>query len=211
MEAMGARSNPAPTGLLPRLAALHARLQAENQGYPTPHPVRRKPQPLLKTILRILQEADGPLHVREIHARAETLLGEPVSWTSLKAASASTAAATTPASAGYSAAGTGGRSITGAGEGVTGGLKLAGIRRSSLVAAQDRRPLTSVHAGTTLVAEKPSRTEAMMGVLARAIFLVMGVALLALAPQAVAVPAGSDLLATDPEETRGRSRSSGSP
>jgi len=81
---MGARSNPAPTGLLPRLAALHARLQAENQGYPTPHPVRRKPQPLLKTIPRILQEADGPLHVREIHARAETLLGRPVSWTSLK-------------------------------------------------------------------------------------------------------------------------------
>jgi len=104
--------------------------------------------PYSRRSLRILQEADGPLHVREIHARAETLLGEPVSWTSLKAASASTAAATTPASAGYSAAGTGGRSITGAGEGVTGGLKLAGIRRSSLVAAQDRRPLTSVYAGT---------------------------------------------------------------
>jgi len=50
-----------------------------------------------------------------------------------------------------------------------------------------------------------------MRVLPRAIFLVIGVALLALAPQAVAVPAGSDLLATDPEEMRGRSRSSGSP
>src|SRR3990172_4189410 len=71
MEAMGARSNPCAPGLLPRLAALHASLQAENRGAATPRPVRGKSQPVLETILRILQEVDGPVHAREIHARAE--------------------------------------------------------------------------------------------------------------------------------------------
>ena len=84
MEAMGARSNPGTPGLLARLAALHARLQAENRGALTPRPVRRKPQPVLETILRILQEADGPLHAREVHARAGAILGQPASWPSMK-------------------------------------------------------------------------------------------------------------------------------
>ena len=84
MEAMGARSNPCAPGLLPRLAALHASLQAENRGAATPRPVRGKSQPVLETILRILQEVDGPVHAREIHARAEEILGEPVSWSSMK-------------------------------------------------------------------------------------------------------------------------------
>jgi hypothetical protein len=39
---------------------------------------------VLETILRILQEADGPVHAREIHARAEEILGQPVSWSCLK-------------------------------------------------------------------------------------------------------------------------------
>lgn len=84
MELNGALSNPCTPGLLPRLAARHASLQAENRAIATPRPVRRKPQPVLETILRILQEADGPLHTREIHARAEEVLGQPVSWSSVK-------------------------------------------------------------------------------------------------------------------------------
>ena len=39
---------------------------------------------MLETIGRILQEADGPVHAREIHARAEEILGQPVSWSCVK-------------------------------------------------------------------------------------------------------------------------------
>ena len=81
---MGARSNPCTPGPLTRLAALHARLQAEKRGVSMPRPARRKPQSVLETILRILHEADGPVHARDIHARAEKILGQPVSWFSMK-------------------------------------------------------------------------------------------------------------------------------
>jgi len=84
MEAMGARSNPCTLGPLAGVAALHARLQAANPGVATPRPARRKPQPVLETILRILREADGPVHARDIHARAEEILRQPVSWPCVK-------------------------------------------------------------------------------------------------------------------------------
>jgi len=84
MELNGALSNPCTPGLLERLAALHSRLKAANRGYPTPRPLRRRPQPLLEIVRRILEEADGPLHAREIHARAEEILGQRVSWSSMK-------------------------------------------------------------------------------------------------------------------------------
>ena len=84
MEAMGARSNPCTPSSLAGVAALYSRLKAAKRGVTTPRPARRKSQPVLETILRILQEADGPLHARDILARAEEILGQPVSWSSMK-------------------------------------------------------------------------------------------------------------------------------
>jgi hypothetical protein len=51
--------------------------------------------PVLPMVSRVLEETDRPMRVREIHAAAELLAGEPLLWTSVKAALA---------------AGTGGRS-----------------------------------------------------------------------------------------------------
>ena len=84
MEAMGARSNPCTPDPLSRLCSLHARLLAGSQAPPVLRPSRRKPQPVLKTIVRILETAEGPMHARDIHAAAEELLCAPVAWSSLK-------------------------------------------------------------------------------------------------------------------------------
>ena len=84
MEAMGARSNPCTADPLARLSGLHSRLLAGSQTPPELQPSRRKPQPVLKTILRVLETAEGPMHARDIHAAAEELLCAPVAWSSLK-------------------------------------------------------------------------------------------------------------------------------
>jgi hypothetical protein len=41
---------------------------------------------VLATITRVLEEAEGPMRTQEIHAAAEQLSGEPLRWTSVKAA-----------------------------------------------------------------------------------------------------------------------------
>jgi hypothetical protein len=81
---MGARSNPCTPSLPERLASLHASLGAGSGLAAVPRPKRRKPQPVLKAIVEILESVDGPMHARDIHAAAEELLGAAVSWSSLK-------------------------------------------------------------------------------------------------------------------------------
>ncbi|MGD0272900.1 MAG: hypothetical protein ABSB96_04125 [Gaiellaceae bacterium] len=41
---------------------------------------------MLETVIRVLEQAGGPMQVREIHAAAEQLAGEPLLWKSVKAA-----------------------------------------------------------------------------------------------------------------------------
>lgn len=40
--------------------------------------------PVLETVTRVLEQADGPMRTSEIHAAAEQLAGEPLLWTSVK-------------------------------------------------------------------------------------------------------------------------------
>ena len=42
--------------------------------------------PVLETVTLVLEQAGDPMHVREIHAAAEQLAGEPLLWKSVKAA-----------------------------------------------------------------------------------------------------------------------------
>jgi hypothetical protein len=41
---------------------------------------------VLETVIRVLEQAGDPMQVREIHAAAEQLAGEPLLWKSVKAA-----------------------------------------------------------------------------------------------------------------------------
>jgi hypothetical protein len=42
--------------------------------------------PVLETVMRVLEQAEDPMQVQEIHAAAEQLAGEPLLWKSVKAA-----------------------------------------------------------------------------------------------------------------------------
>ena len=41
---------------------------------------------MIETVIRVLEQAGGAMQVREIHAAAERLAGEPLLWKSVKAA-----------------------------------------------------------------------------------------------------------------------------
>jgi hypothetical protein len=41
---------------------------------------------VLETVIRVLEQVGDPMQVREIHAAAEKLAGEPLLWKSVKAA-----------------------------------------------------------------------------------------------------------------------------
>jgi len=84
MELTGALSNPDTGEPLDRLGVLHARALANAQAPPVLQPPRRKPHPALKTIIRILEKAEGPMHAQEIHAVAEELLRASVCRSSLR-------------------------------------------------------------------------------------------------------------------------------
>jgi hypothetical protein len=51
-----------------------------------PRPIPAKVSPVLETVIRVLEQAGGPMQVREIQAAAEQLAGEPLLWKSVKAA-----------------------------------------------------------------------------------------------------------------------------
>ena len=92
MELNGARSNPRAGVELSRVGALHDELLRKALANPRePRPVPAKVSPVLETVIRVLEQAGGPMQVREIHAAAEQLAGEPLLRTSVKAALAACA------------------------------------------------------------------------------------------------------------------------
>jgi hypothetical protein len=87
MELNGARSNPQAGVELSRLGALHDELLRKALVNPRkPRPVPVKVSPVLETVTIVLVQAGKPMRVREIHAAAEQLAGEPLLWKSVKAA-----------------------------------------------------------------------------------------------------------------------------
>ena len=87
MELSGARSNPRLGVELSRLDALHDELLRRASVNPRePRPVPAKVSPVLETVTLVLERAGEPMRAREIHAAAEQLAGEPLRWTSVKAA-----------------------------------------------------------------------------------------------------------------------------
>ncbi len=51
---------------------------------------------MLETITLVLEQAGRPMRTREIHTAAEKLAGEPLLWTSVKAALAAGTSSTSP-------------------------------------------------------------------------------------------------------------------
>jgi hypothetical protein len=97
MELNGARSNPRAGVDLYRLGALHDELlrrASTNPHEPRPAPV--KVSPVLETVTMVLERAGKPMRACEIHAAACELAGEPLLWTSVKAALAAGASGRSP-------------------------------------------------------------------------------------------------------------------
>lgn len=87
VELNGAFSNPRLHLELPRLGALYSRLVEKAVAAPrTPRPVSPGRPPVLTAVSRVLDTADRPMRACEIHVEAEKLAGEPLLWTSVKAA-----------------------------------------------------------------------------------------------------------------------------
>src|SRR5450759_5165648 len=81
LELNGARSNPRAGVELSRLGALHDELLRRASVNPRePRPVPAKASPVLETVTMVLKRAGKPIRVREIHAAAEQLAGEPWRW-----------------------------------------------------------------------------------------------------------------------------------
>ena len=87
MELSGALSNPLANRKegLRKLSALHRRLLAKAATAPAmPRGVRDRPIPVLEIVTTVLELAGEPMRVREIHAAAAELIGESISWSSVK-------------------------------------------------------------------------------------------------------------------------------
>jgi hypothetical protein len=96
MELNGARSNPQLRVELAGLSELHGQLLADAAKSPRqPRPAPTTASPVLETVTRVLELADGPMPVREIHRAAEELAGEPLLRTSVKSALAAGASGQT--------------------------------------------------------------------------------------------------------------------
>src|SRR5579864_6244157 len=82
MEENGARLNRdrlARAYLL--VGALAARPEPESQ---VQSQLRRRTGAVQETVIRVLAAADGPLRAREIHAKAQEMAGEALSWNTVK-------------------------------------------------------------------------------------------------------------------------------
>ena len=87
MELNGARSNPRAGVELSRLGVLHDELLRRPSANPCePRTAPAKVSPVLETVTQVLELAGKPMRAREIHATACELIGEPMLWTSVKAA-----------------------------------------------------------------------------------------------------------------------------
>jgi len=82
-----ARSNPQLRVELARLSLIHEQLLASAAARPrAPRPAPPRPSPVLETITLVLARAGQPIRACQIHAAAKQLAGEPLLWTSVKAA-----------------------------------------------------------------------------------------------------------------------------
>lgn len=87
MELNGALWNLSFRGRSPRLGALHKRLLARIPGTEVVgRPLRRRQGALLDAVTTVLELADCPLRVREVHAAVEELYGERVPFSSVNEA-----------------------------------------------------------------------------------------------------------------------------
>jgi hypothetical protein len=88
MDLVGRLSNQEFQGLLQRLTSSDGhqvrRARTASDG-PKPDG-RRKFGQVSEAAARVLQDEPAGLRVKEVHARVEVLLGEPVSWGSVKSA-----------------------------------------------------------------------------------------------------------------------------
>ena len=97
MELKGALSNPRPGVESHRLGELHTTLTHKAATDPRPaSPAPRRICPVLETVTLVLEHADRPMHVSEIHATAEERLGGTLLRTSVKAALAAGSAKDPP-------------------------------------------------------------------------------------------------------------------
>jgi hypothetical protein len=88
MDLVGRLSNQEFQGLLQRLTSSDCHQVRRTRADPNgPAPDGRRPFGQVKELVaQALQGQPSGLRVRDVHARAELLLGEPVSWGSVKAA-----------------------------------------------------------------------------------------------------------------------------
>ena len=87
MELNGALSNPLANHKdgFGRLSELHRRLLAKAATAPVmPRRVPGRPVPVLEIVTTVLERAGEPMRACEIHAAAAELIGESISWSSVK-------------------------------------------------------------------------------------------------------------------------------
>ena len=87
MEHNGARSNPQRQVELSRLGEIHGQLLRKAAADPRrPRSAPPKVSPVLETATLVLERAEQPMRVREIHAAAQEIVGKTLLRTSVKAA-----------------------------------------------------------------------------------------------------------------------------
>src|SRR5438045_3371661 len=87
MELSGALLNPRLQGELPRLVRLREELAGRNnRERPARRALRRRQGSVLDAVTTVLERAARPLRVRDIHAAVETMMGEPVPFSSVNEA-----------------------------------------------------------------------------------------------------------------------------
>jgi hypothetical protein len=87
MELNGALWNPDLRGRLAKLAALHEQLATRDRtGEAASRSLRRRQGAVLESVTAIVEQAAGPIRVREVHAAVERLFGEAVPLSSVSEA-----------------------------------------------------------------------------------------------------------------------------
>jgi len=92
MEAVEALSNHDLQGSLGRLAEKLAAVWTNGEPRRQAVGCRQRPRRpgwVLKAVAQVLSDRAEPMRARDIHTAVETLLGEPVAWSSVKMALAS--------------------------------------------------------------------------------------------------------------------------
>jgi hypothetical protein len=89
VDLVGRLSNREFQGLLQRLTSTdrhQARRKKPNQAKSGPNPDGRRPfGQIQEAVFCVMAATPAGMRVRDVHARVELLLGEPVSWGSVKA------------------------------------------------------------------------------------------------------------------------------